>query len=939
MLHEVLLCLIGHEGALVDFSTGEEEEEGCENDEENRRLQDEQDMLGKIVKQRFESGQFARMKKKPGPRVRNSVKGNVLTEAEALSIEELAKAGWWHRKLRKFVDSNRGLNGNSLSLVREAGLNGIEEILDWHHGLVCDIERAALADKGMPLSKVRVLHGDSTTVLEAIYEMCAESMKSNRKGGQIIERINRGILRCGVESISKRLETVLKQCVKVFLNMIETWMVHGILHDPAQEFFIQERLHEVSTSSVPLDDESDTVQNPLIAEYEWKSQFSLRYTMLPQALISEDLAKKILFVGKAVRVLQRSQFFTKQSRQDSFKPLETFLEGMQKVKQAEMVDKINIACTIREYYFVIAGELQNLVVNKSQLVEHLDFVRNFFLLGHGAFYTSFITLGQNMFATSPSSSLATAKAAFNSGPWREAAEQLGLTEMDQFSKLCLVLTRSRIDFRSGFSGTENAALSSDTASIGSFRSRRSTNLAQELQRNDLRDLVFVGKGSFEGNAIEFPSGYGGVWYGPKMKVEKEFEASVTVRNHRNATSKGLSQTAICFHHDTMVGPTALSSQSSRDGDVLLGNAHAMLQNAVSFVFEISGDFNAIRVHVQHGGRSVFASKEIVIGYSLDMREVLHRFEVGRKENVFRLRVMDKSNLVIAEEIAKLDFSGHLTLERGSNRAWVGLLLSSSVGEKAQQGQSAEIVAWYYNSQGPTDRAKGEFDPWRSLLNLHLDVDWPLHLILTQNSLDQYRMMFRFLLSVRRVEHSLKETWAILNQTKFKATWNNTAEDNQRLMQLWRLRSSMAYLLNNLLFHLQIDVIDSLQERMKEQIQDASDFGAVARAHRAFIDNLITKSFLHKAQVREHIDIVLRKCLRFTSLVGNFVVRHERNEDMTDIDKALNEVAQSYTQEANFLFYIVSNDDTNVPLRTRIDFNGHFSKLRARQVGYSRTKLS
>lgn len=42
-------------------------------------------------------------------------------------------------------------------------------------------------------------------------------------------------------------------------------------------------------------------------EDEWSTNYTLRHSMLPSAYISAELAQKILFIGKAVKVLQSNK--------------------------------------------------------------------------------------------------------------------------------------------------------------------------------------------------------------------------------------------------------------------------------------------------------------------------------------------------------------------------------------------------------------------------------------------------------------------------------------------------------------------------------------------------------------------------------------------------------------------------------------------------------
>jgi len=300
---------------------------------------------------------------------------------------------------------------------------------------------------------------------------------------------------------------------------------------------------------------------------------------------------------------------------------------------------------------------------------------------------------------------------------------------------------------------------------------------------------------------------------------------------------------------------------------------------------------------------------------------------NRVKMMVHMQVVDTKQQVLAELKEPLEVTKSVQLERGSGRAWVGMQVATPVDRQIRIG------AWHFVTELAAEKTD-EFDPWRALLTLQMHVDWPLHLVLTQSALDQYGMMFRFLLCLKRVEAALKGSWAILNQTRFKRAAQDSAKA-KRLMLLWRLRSSMAYLVNNLQFHLQADVIDSLENALETDINNARDFAVVENAHEKFLESLIVRSFLHNKVIRNTIDTVLRRCLRFSSLVEKFArldsVSSSQPENMNEIDEAFRELARSFTRDATFLYALLARMNSNLLLR--VDYNGHFSDLAKKTISY------
>lgn len=96
--------------------------------------------------------------------------------------------------------------------------------------------------------------------------------------------------------------------------------------------------------------------------------------------------------------------------------------------------------------------------------------------------------------------------------------------------------------------------------------------------------------------------------------------------------------------------------------------------------------------------------------------------------------------------------------------------------------------------------------WKSLYTfgflLQLFFLWPLsaagqhHPLLPCSRSFRYNVVFRYLLSVRRVQSELQHCWALQMQRKhLKSSQTDTVK--------WRLRNHMAFLVDNLQYYLQV----------------------------------------------------------------------------------------------------------------------------------------
>uniref|UniRef100_A0A8C2CLB9 Gamma-tubulin complex component n=1 Tax=Cyprinus carpio TaxID=7962 RepID=A0A8C2CLB9_CYPCA len=150
---------------------------------------------------------------------------------------------------------------------------------------------------------------------------------------------------------------------------------------------------------------------------------------------------------------------------------------------------------------------------------------------------------------------------------------------------------------------------------------------------------------------------------------------------------------------------------------------------------------------------------------------------------------------------------------------------------------------------PQETSPREAPPtgWAAL-GLAYKVQWPLHILFTPAVLEKYNVVFRYLLSVRRVQSELQHCWALQMQRKH-------LKSNQTDAVKWRLRNHMAFLVDNLQYYLQVDVLESQFSQLLQQINATRDFESIRLAHDHFLSNLLAQSFILLKPVSVHINCV------------------------------------------------------------------------------------
>ncbi|MEJ1288883.1 hypothetical protein NN561_019919 [Cricetulus griseus] len=149
------------------------------------------------------------------------------------------------------------------------------------------------------------------------------------------------------------------------------------------------------------------------------------------------------------------------------------------------------------------------------------------------------------------------------------------------------------------------------------------------------------------------------------------------------------------------------------------------------------------------------------------------------------------------------------------------------------------------------------------LGLSYKVQWPLHILFTPAVLEKYNVVFKYLLSVCRVQAELQHCWALQTQCK-------DLKSNQTDAVKWRLRNHMAFLVDDIQYHLQVDVLESQFSQLLHQINSTRDFESIQLAHNHFLSNLLAQSFILLKPVFHCLNEILDLCHSFYSLLYFFL---------------------------------------------------------------------
>ncbi|XP_057782301.1 gamma-tubulin complex component 4 homolog [Salvia miltiorrhiza] len=201
-------------------------------------------------------------------------------------------------------------------------------------------------------------------------------------------------------------------------------------------------------------------------------------------------------------------------------------------------------------------------------------------------------------------------------------------------------------------------------------------------------------------------------------------------------------------------------------------------------------------------------------------------------------------------------------------------------------------------------AEMSIDGWDGIA-LEYSVDWPLQLFFTQEVLSKYLRIFQYLLRLKRTQMELEKSWAsAMHQDHCDFAKHHTGgktnsisqQKRQRFRPMWRIREHMAFLIRNLQFYIQVDVIESQWNVLQAHIQNSHDFTELVGFHQEYLSALISQSFLDIGSVSRILDGIMKLCVQFCWKIEN----QENKESPTELEH----IAEEFNKKSNSLYTIL-----------------------------------
>eukprot|EP00898_Chlorokybus_atmophyticus_P000917 jgi/Chlat1/1826/Chrsp138S02145 len=197
-----------------------------------------------------------------------------------------------------------------------------------------------------------------------------------------------------------------------------------------------------------------------------------------------------------------------------------------------------------------------------------------------------------------------------------------------------------------------------------------------------------------------------------------------------------------------------------------------------------------------------------------------------------------------------------------------------------------------------------YDAW-DCVSLTYKVEWPLQLLLTKEAMARYNTVFQYLFRLKRLQLMLDHAWVVARQKDQAGGGNTTTNNNNTLnrarlfMPVWRLRQHMAYLVTNLQYYIQVDVIESQYALLQQRVSESNDFNELVRAHAECLNALVSQTFLNIGTISSMLNDIIRLCLSLCQMIESDNFQADPN--------TVEQLTQEFNRKSNYLYTVLRSN--------------------------------
>ncbi|KAG8452117.1 hypothetical protein GDO86_004057 [Hymenochirus boettgeri] len=272
------------------------------------------------------------------------------------TLSRLAELGWLHNKIRKYTDQ-RSLD-RAFGLVGQSFCAALHQELKEYYRLLSVLH--SQHKNRLTLRRLLVWTYDPKIrlkTLAALVDHC-----QGRKGGELASSVH-AYTKTGDPYMRSLVQHILGLVSHPIVNFLYHWIYDGELEDTYHEFFV--------------------ASDPMVkTDRLWHDKYTLRKSMIP-SFITMDQSRKVLLIGKSINFLHQvchdqtptAKMMAVGKTTDSPKDAVGLFTDLENAFQS----KIDAA------YFETSKYLLDVLNKNYNLLEHMQAMRRYLLLGQGDF--------------------------------------------------------------------------------------------------------------------------------------------------------------------------------------------------------------------------------------------------------------------------------------------------------------------------------------------------------------------------------------------------------------------------------------------------------------------------------------------------------------------------------------------------------------------------
>lgn len=834
-----------------------------------------------------------------------------LNMSEKELINRICALGFYYKQIQTFIEDNRRLcvdnikarvtnnkantkmqieddgqldpNLNLKSLyVRKVGLI-FESILEKYYSSVLAIENRFLSGQLININTFAVEFKEFYEVFPEIIKIIERLKTKENYLPLFLDHLYEK--RMSGNTYLRDLYTVLFEGVyEILYALLCKWLKYGKIADYEEPDFFIKKMNRQSAKKSKMAKLND-----------WDNDYLASYSRIPKNLFGVKTCKKILFIGKAMKILIKEQGLVS--------PACKFIQ--QTIDCLKNYEAFAFERTIEQIRIFVSKTFIDLLIKVNNIKEDITLAKSFYLLTDDNFYSYFIEESMDVL-----NGLVTKYTEFeiNNRTYQNALIRLeGLQNKNRHKRLKFLIKSKGFVF-SDFTKLTNLQFMGD------------------VEQHD--GIVNLSKSfSYSADALSNPNA--SVWHTIKQDVESGFTTEFCFRFKR-APQNSFQPVQLEEFQRNSSQMVCLSFIIQADQEIKSYKKNRFLNNlnfikeyviinfgffiekgilatinpeTVSFITIYNKDAKAKEPSKLYERK--FTMEELNFA---DQDVQYCRIEYRNRELSLYLKHDELSKYTNIQPLFSISLEIDKLIHLDISRSFLGFMNNSSLGLF-----DIKLNSWKFI----TDRGKLADQAFSSLVPFY-DVAWPGSIIVGGNFISKLETIFSSLLPIKILKFKVKDLYFYLAKGRVKSS------SDRGYMMANKVRTYIDHILNALLGYIYIDLIDDEWSVLQAYLENVSDFEDLRKRLNAFVESVYSQLFFKYSEMSGFIDRILSTTDSFIRYVYGFADKSEI-EKVKFSDLVYRELEEATVGLIRFLHYLSDSgvDKHFSKLITRLNYNNYF----------------